>query len=232
MKKIYLILSLVLVALGIYFFINKKSAPVATENLSNVPASNNAQNIPVNPPSQSPAAGNQNNQNASAFQAPLDRVGERVTKKPFGIYITPQTSPVQPERFQGYHTGTDFEVFPEELSIDVPVHVVCTGQLLLKEYASGYGGVAVEACNLGSQPITVIYGHLNLASINLNKGDSLQVGDVLGNLGVGYSTQTDGERKHLHLGFHKGATISILGYVRARSDLSAWLDPCQYVCSQ
>src|SRR5579863_6635904 len=33
----------------------------------------------------------------------------RVTKKPFGIYVTPQNSPVQPEKFTGFHTGIDFE---------------------------------------------------------------------------------------------------------------------------
>jgi hypothetical protein len=30
-------------------------------------------------------------------------------KKPFGIYITPENSPVQPENFTGYHTGIDVE---------------------------------------------------------------------------------------------------------------------------
>ena len=33
----------------------------------------------------------------------------RITKKPFGIFITTQNSPVQPERFSGYHTGVDVE---------------------------------------------------------------------------------------------------------------------------
>lgn len=40
---------------------------------------------------------------------PIAEFEKRITKKPFGIYITPQNSPVQPERFTGYHTGVDVE---------------------------------------------------------------------------------------------------------------------------
>ncbi|MGE5392302.1 MAG: hypothetical protein ACM3NH_00970 [Candidatus Saccharibacteria bacterium] len=39
---------------------------------------------------------------------PLADWQERVTKKPFGIFVSPGHSPVDPERFRGYHTGTDF----------------------------------------------------------------------------------------------------------------------------
>lgn len=47
---------------------------------------------------------------------PLMGPEERITKKPFGVFVTPQNSPVNPERFRGYHTGTDFEVFENELN--------------------------------------------------------------------------------------------------------------------
>ena len=153
-----------------------------------------------------------------------------MTKKPFGIYITPKTSPVQPEKFQGYHTGTDFEIFPEELNIDVPVRAICNGKIAVKRFASGYGGVLVQNCELNNQPITVIYGHLKLASIGNIAGDTLNAGDEIGILGKAYSSETDGERKHLHLGIHKGSSINILGYVQSKSELSGWIDPCLYVC--
>jgi hypothetical protein len=168
------------------------------------------------------------NQNApkSAFAAPLDRAGERITKKPFGIYITPANSPVQPERFQGYHTGTDFEIFPEELNIDVPVKAICDGNIALKKYASGYGGVLVESCELNGQPVTVVYGHLKLASIQKNAGNSLAQGEKIGILGKAFSAETSGERKHLHLGIHKGASVNILGYVQSKGALSGWVDAC------
>ncbi|HZZ99469.1 MAG TPA: hypothetical protein VFK07_02035, partial [Candidatus Paceibacterota bacterium] len=49
-------------------------------------------------------------------------------------------------------------------------------------------------------------------------------GDFIGNLGKGYSSQTDGERKHLHLGIHKGSAVDITGYVSSDDLLSNWLD--------
>lgn len=170
--------------------------------------------------------------NNSGFSEPLERAAERVTKKTFGLYVTPKNSPVQPERFQGYHTGADFEIFPEETDIDVAVQAVCSGKLVQKESASGYGGVAIESCELEGNPITVIYGHLKLASIKGTVGSDLKVGDTIGILGKGFNIETDGERKHLHLGFHKGSGINILGYVSSAAQLADWIDPCLYVCGK
>lgn len=227
-KKYFLILLVcaVLILVGVFYF--GKNNRTSTPKNSNPP-------VPViaNPaPEASQVIPNQNYPQpaSSDFQPPLPRAGERITKKPFGIFITPATSPVQPERFRGYHTGADFEIFPEELNIDVPVQAVCDGKLELKKYASGYGGVAVESCQLDNQPITVVYGHLNLASIKLASGDGLKKGYFMGNLGADKSVETNGERKHLHLGFHKGSSVSILGYVQNQSELSNWIDPCLYVC--
>ncbi|MDD5489906.1 MAG: M23 family metallopeptidase [Candidatus Moranbacteria bacterium] len=160
------------------------------------------------------------------FGSPLDRAGERVTKKPFGIFVTPQNSPVQPEHFRGYHTGTDFEIFPEESNADVSVRAICDGKIAVKKTATGYGGVLVESCELDGQPITVIYGHLKLSSITNKVGDALAKGEEIGILGKAYSAETSGERKHLHLGVHKGTTVNILGYVQNQSELSGWIDPC------
>jgi hypothetical protein len=163
------------------------------------------------------------------FQSPLDRAKERVTKKPFGIFITPANSPVQPEKFSGYHTGVDFEIFPEELEKEVFVSAVCTGKLLTKRIASGYGGTLVQSCNLDGEPITVVYGHLKLESIKVAVGDDIGVGEALGVLGRAYSTEAGGERKHLHLGMHKGQEINILGYVSAESALLSWLDSMLFI---
>jgi len=160
-----------------------------------------------------------------SFASPLDRAGERITKKTFGQYITPQNSPVQQERFSGYHTGTDFEIFPEELNVDIPVVAVCDGKLLAARTASGYCGVAVESCALDNQPITVVYGHVNISSVKFKAGDQVKSGDIIALLGANKGTQTDGERKHLHLGIYKGSGIDIRGYVQNQSELSQWVDP-------
>jgi len=153
---------------------------------------------------------------------------ESISKKPFGIYITPQNSPVSPEKFKGYHTGTDFETFEDEQNIEVPIFAVCDGKLILKKYASGYGGVIVQSCQLDGQNVTVLYGHLKLASITLKVGDAITAGQQLGVRGDGYSAKTDSERKHLHLSNHKGTEIVLLGYVQNEKDLSQWLNPTDY----
>jgi murein DD-endopeptidase MepM/ murein hydrolase activator NlpD len=160
-----------------------------------------------------------------AFVPPISRAAERVTKKPFGIHITKMGSPVQPERFSGYHTGVDFEIFSEEADSDVAVSTVCPGELLVKRSVSGYGGIAVQSCIADGKPITVVYGHLRLSSIAATVGETLKAGDFLGTLGTGNSAETDGERKHLHLGVHKGTSTNILGYVRSKGQLSEWIDP-------
>ena len=152
----------------------------------------------------------------------------RVTKKFFGTYVTPKNSPVQPEKFTGYHTGIDFETTAAEAESDVPVPAFCDGVLLVKKYATGYGGVAVESCAIQGRAVTVVYGHLKLASITPRIGQTLKKGDQIAVLGKGYSTETDGERKHLHLGIHIGTVVNILGYVQKKSDLSGWLDPIQF----
>lgn len=171
-------------------------------------------------------------QNGDALALPLSRADERVIKKPFGISIDPETSPIQPERFRGYHTGTDFETFPDEVLADVPVAAICGGEVIAKRMASGYGGVLVTRCVLGGEPVTVVYGHLVFGSIGVKIGESVAPGERLGILGAAGSRDTDGERKHLHLGIHRGSVITLLGYVSDRASLSDWIDPCLFVCAR
>ena len=219
-----------MVILGTVFFekVVYYAEPSSVQPVPAVPVLQDAPEIPVT----SPAPEKQSDaSHPDEFVSPLERSGERVTKKPFGIFITRQNLPVQPGRFSGYHTGTDFEIFPEELAADVTVRAVCDGTLLVKQYASGYGGVAVQSCVLEGEPITVVYGHLRLASIAAPQGAPLRAGDTLGVLGADKSVETDGERKHLHLGFHQGSAVTLLGYVADQSQLRQWIDPCQYVCS-
>ncbi len=156
---------------------------------------------------------------------PLSDALSRVTKKSFGLYVTPQHSPVSPERFKGYHVGTDFETTADEKDAVVSVQAICDGALAMKKRATGYGGVAVQRCKINGGEVTVIYGHLKLTSVTASVGHVFRAGDALGVLGKGFSTETDGERKHLHLGIHRGKAISILGYVQSKAALSAWIDP-------
>jgi len=165
----------------------------------------------------------------SPLAQPLSDALSRVTKKPFGLQVSPGHSPVSPEKFSGYHTGVDFETLPSEANVDMPVMAVCTGSLLMKKIATGYGGVAVQECRLDNQTVTIIYGHLRYTSITPQAGEEMTAGQSFAVLGTGYSSETDGERKHLHLGIHIGAEINILGYVQKPADLNAWLDALKYL---
>ncbi|HBI33822.1 MAG TPA: hypothetical protein DEA43_04235 [Candidatus Moranbacteria bacterium] len=227
-KKAYILVIIGLVTLVVagFLYVKKVEAPVnnsqpTTENLQQ--ATSNLQPITDN---------NKNAANNSQKQEtvdPLDNALSRITKKPFGIYVNPGNSPVNPERFTGYHSAVDLEATTEEQNINVPVRIFCDGKLLAARNASGYGGVAVQSCTLDDQSVTVVYGHINLKSMNVKVGDVLQAGDFLANLGAGFSNETDGERKHLHLGIHKGSDINILGYVQSKNELSAWIDPTKYL---
>jgi hypothetical protein len=158
------------------------------------------------------------------YGEPIANAKNRILKKPFGIYITPATSPVQPEHFTGYHTGTDFEVTNQEITQDIPVLAVCDGKILVKKWVSGYGGVVVQTCNFQDQAVTILYGHLNISeNTSPAVGSNVMVGERLAMLGAQYGHDTDGERKHLHLGIHKGTAVDYRGYVVSKSDLSEWI---------
>ncbi|MEO5927363.1 MAG: M23 family metallopeptidase [Patescibacteria group bacterium] len=160
---------------------------------------------------------------------PLTDALSRVTKKTFGMEIHPETSPVPNDRFNGYHVGVDFETTPEEQDIDVSVFAICDGPLLAKQFAKGYGGYALQSCELDGEPVIVLYGHLNLERILPEPGQALLRGETIGVLGKGYSPETDGVRKHLHLGVHRGTKTDIRGYVQETTDIDNWLDVLPYL---
>ncbi len=149
---------------------------------------------------------------------PIAEFAQRVTKKPFGIYVDPENSPVQPERFQGYHTGVDVEY--EDIDTDVPVYAVSDGKIVLSKSVSGYGGVTI----LEIENNNILYGHLRPDSM-LEVGKNVNKGDQIGLLGTGFSSETDDERKHLHYAILSDNRIDFKGYVQNQSDLSDWIDP-------
>jgi murein DD-endopeptidase MepM/ murein hydrolase activator NlpD len=156
---------------------------------------------------------------------PITSAFDRVTKKTFALEIHPETSPVQNDRFNGFHVGVDFETFENEQEIDIPVFAVCDGPLLLKGFAKGYGGYALQSCEIDGETVIVLYGHMHLERIEAETKQMLTRGQTVGILGKGYSKETDGVRKHLHLGIHKGTEIDIRGYVQETDEIDQWIDP-------
>ena len=219
-KKEFLVIAIFIIVILfalLFFWLKNKNVPIQPQTISpnqiqEVVQSNNSEQI-----------------QAKQTIDPLPDALTRITKKPFGIYIMPKTSPVQPERFQGFHTGADLEINPDELNIDVEVKALCDGNFLMAKIASGYGGVAVQNCVLDGQAVVVVYGHIRFISVTEKVGMAIKKGDFIAYLGNAYSSETDGERKHLHLAIHKGPNINILGYVQSKSELTSWLDPAGYL---
>lgn len=162
--------------------------------------------------------------NQTRLNYPIEDFETAITKKPFGIYITPQTSPVQPERFTGYHTGVDIEITKAE---DTPVYAIAEGKITTKKEADGYGGVLVITHTINNEKITAIYGHLRLSSIEKEVGDQVKAGEQIALLGTAYSNETDKERKHLHFAIIPGESTDLRGYVEDKSELENWIDPMQ-----
>ena len=152
---------------------------------------------------------------------PIADFMQRVTKKFFGTYVTPTSSPVSPEKFTGYHTGVDVEY--TDTSTDVPVYAIAAGTVRTSSFASGYGGVMVIEHTINGRGLFAVYGHLRQSSM-LAAGTAVKQGDTIAVLGTGYSAETDGERRHLHFGIATSTTI--LGYATSTAALNAgWIDP-------
>lgn len=159
---------------------------------------------------------------APELAAPVADFKPRITKKFFGTYITPQNSPVQPERFSGYHTGVDVEY--GDVSGLVPVYAIAPGTVTYSGWVSGYGGVVCIKSTISGVTRTVLYGHLAPSSLP-TVGSTVARAQPIGHLGQAYSSETDGERRHLHLAVTANGNFNLRGYVSNQSQLSGWLDP-------
>lgn len=149
---------------------------------------------------------------------PISEFKARITKKKFGTYITPQNSPVSPERFTGYHTGVDVEY--GDVDTDVPVFTIDDGHVISSGTVNGYGGfVAIRHQNTIST-----YGHLRPSSLVKNN-TNVKKGDQIGVLGTGFTSETDNERKHLHFSIINSTKLDLRGYVSTSSSLSLWQNP-------
>jgi len=170
-------------------------------------------------------SGKSNQNETDVIQAPADEFFARITKKPFSIYISPKISPVQPEKFSGYHTGADAEY--ADVGGDVDVFGVADGTVVYSGFVNGYGGLIIIRQDDG---YSSLYGHLKITSL-IKKGADVKRGDKIAELGESFSQDTDGERKHLHFAVYKGDGLNFKGYVQNKKDLAGWQDPVDYLKS-
>lgn len=164
---------------------------------------------------------------AAGVSAPMDDFTLRTKVLTFGLHVTPDPAdnPIDPpERFAGYHVATDVEVGADELNKDVNVYAICTGDVVYSGFASGYGGLVVQHCTINNEDATVIYGHLSLLNLP-GHGVTMNSGDIVTVLAPARSYESDGNRKHLHLGIHKGTAIDMRGYVQTKEEVSDYINP-------
>src|SRR3989344_2272005 len=163
---------------------------------------------------------------AAELPWPLERGARRAKLLTFGMYVTPTAdqNPIDPpERFTGYHTGLDLEIFSDEKERSVPVLAICDGTVVYVNWVEGYGGTLVQSCVIRDQAVTVLYGHLAIDSISKKINEALATGEKIGNLGADHTEETSGNRKHLHLAIHKGSAIELHGYAQTEHELETYI---------
>lgn len=159
-----------------------------------------------------------------AYAYPMQNYTTHKTRKVFGQYIDPSSD----DRYSGYHTGDDIEA--TDITIEIPFFALTDAIVLRKETISGYGGVLILEFVDSGITYQALYGHVDISSITVEVGDTVSAGQRLGVLGDDQSTETDGERKHLHFAIYP-ATGSVLyaGYTTNDADLQQWVNPSDFL---
>ncbi len=158
--------------------------------------------------------------------SPVRDFSNRITKKNFGIFITPGTSPVENDRFTGYHNGVDVEFTDTEE--EVPVYAIADGTIVTRNWVKGYGGVIIIKHSVNGADFYALYGHLDQASFIASSVSQVSAGQQIAVLGDDHSQETDGVRKHLHFSVSTTEVLDLRGYVRTEAELSHWLNPLDF----
>lgn len=172
----------------------------------------------------------------AAWYFPMDKYYERQTVKGFGQYIDNnfykgKENLFPYNRFYGYHSGIDLEIFPEGITEKVPVYAISSGTVTFIGTLSGYGGVILE--KLDNENASALYGHVKIQNLSFKVGDRIDIGNgpvILTYLGDQFSAETSKERKHLHFGIHKGIDLYFKGHESSLAQVEAkWFDPNQFL---
>ncbi|MFA4937122.1 MAG: M23 family metallopeptidase [Patescibacteria group bacterium] len=150
---------------------------------------------------------------------PIANYATNRTKQVFGQYVT------EPEL--GYNTSDDIEVDASQKG-DISVMAVADGEIIYKKWTTNYGGLVVIKHFIDQSELKTIYGHLRLASIAKNTGDTIAKGEIIGMLGADYSYDTDNQHRHLHFGIYQGSDINLSVEVSKPEQLVNWLNPTDF----
>lgn len=228
MKKILILAALFLIVIvigtNVYAKFKQKQdvKGVAQAPLSASDDLSSANQNPINEPTIAPSK-----------TYPMDRFNERISLNPFGNHLDGKDSPrnvttdiICPTRkgYVGYHTGSDLEIFDDELNSAVPVKSIADGTVRQIGFVNGYGGLIVIEHEINGQIYTAYYGHVDISSSSLKKGDLVKTGEQIAMLAPQCSEKNGFTRKHLHFGLHLGKNIDVKGYVSTKNDLNNWVN--------
>lgn len=158
------------------------------------------------------------------FYYPMANYTDRLTFKKFGQAVN--------DRFCCYHVGDDLEVTEEERSKELPVYAMTDGKVVYRQRVDGYGGLLILQHEIDGRSIQSLYGHVDLSQTRAQLGDHIRAGTLISYLGDHESTQTDGERKHLHFSIYEGTKVKIPGYVQTPDKTTDWINPSDFLRDQ
>jgi murein DD-endopeptidase MepM/ murein hydrolase activator NlpD len=119
-----------------------------------------------------------------------------------------------------YHVGEDSGYFMEGMSI----HAIADGIVTNMLYDLSWGYFVAIQSNLPvTGMVTAFYGHLS-HDIDVRIGESVEVGDKIGEMGPQETLENGGYKTHLHLGVAKGSykTAKFHGYAPTFDN---WFNP-------
>jgi len=154
----------------------------------------------------------------SSVTLPVDEYEARRSFKGFGEYID--------DRFVGYHVADDIEFTDADEA--VPVYAIADGTVVYANWVSGYGGLLILEHVIDGVIYQALYGHVDPASLTQKIGESVLMGQQVAVLGDESLQETDGERKHLHFGLHKGTERRFQGYEASSEEVEYWINPSAF----
>lgn len=174
-----------------------------------------------------PSGKSESTKNPSNTYYPISNYEKRLTFRRFGQTVTTNDMPTCGFPFQGIHNGDDLEAYEYEAKTIVPVYAVSQGKVVFKNYVDGYGGLLVIQTQLDNQDVLLNYGHVNISTAKVALDETVLPGQEIAFLGEGCSSETNGERKHLHFAIHKGTTLDLKGYLQTPEELENWFNPVE-----
>ena len=122
-----------------------------------------------------------------------------------------------------YHVGEDTGWMLQGL----PIHSIGNCRVTMIHHDMSWGTMVVTECLVKGDTLTVSYAHLSL-DLDVEPGQTLKMGDKIGEIGPSVPPQNGGYWAHIHMGIEKSNSNNarLKGY---SSDISRWHAPISFI---